>query len=216
ICINCECDLLDEERNICLSCLVKLPLTGFHKQEDNPVIRKFKGRSDLCFADAYTYYHRSGIMQKLIHQLKYRANHRIGIDLGERYGRVLSSVPDLKDVSHVIPVPIHKKKEKQRKYNQAAMIAKGISKQLKVSMLDRYLQKTTRSGSQTKKDVFERWQNTRSVFQINRKFQALETRHILLVDDVITTGATLCACVDVIKEMKDCKVSVAAIAFTAK
>lgn len=211
LCSACSKSLLKHEECICTSCLVHLPKTNFHKEIDNPASKIFWGRVAIDSVTAYYYFNKGGKIQSLIHKLKYRGNQEIGIYIGKLMGNELIRSEHFNKVNVVIPVPLHLKKKKKRGYNQSQLIAEGISFSMKIAHDYQSLYRKSFSESQTRKSRFKRWENVKEIFDVKNPDQ-LSGKHILLVDDVITTGATIEACASELLKIPGVKVSVAAIA----
>ncbi len=211
-CLTCGNSLYAGERIICTLCRYKLPVTNFHLLQDNPVSKSFWGRVQIESAASYLYFRKTGLTQKLIHHIKYRARKEVGVYLGELFGHELSSSQLFEGVELIIPVPLHKRKLKKRGFNQSELIAIGISKTFKKELDTNHLFRRTHSTTQTRKSRWERWQNVENIFGTNNP-KALENKHILLVDDVITTGSTLEACVYTLLQIQGVKVSIGTIAY---
>lgn len=214
ICSGCGNTLWQHEEVICRLCEFHLPKTRFHTYQDNPVARIFIGRVPVSSAMAFLYFHKGNTVQRLIHQLKYKGRKDIGVFLGklygaELYGSAFSDPPDL-----IVPVPLHRKKYMKRGYNQSEQFAIGLSEALHIPLNRHILTRTRFTETQTRKNRFLRWQNVRNIFEVNRPVQ-WKGMHILLVDDVVTTGATLEACAEALLSIPEVTVSVACIA-TAK
>ncbi len=212
---NCACCnqvLTRQENTICISCLVDLPSTNYHEDSDNSVARLFWGRVQLGFGISSYQFDQKGKIQKLIHQLKYKNNTAVGEILGVELAKDIARADFATGVDILIPVPIHDKKRKLRGYNQSEYIVNGMQKVLKTTTISfDNLVRVTNTDSQTKKSKFSRWENVASVFKV-KKTELFENKHLLIVDDVITTGATIEGCVAVLQEIKGVTVSVAAIA----
>ncbi len=204
--------LFNQENVICTKCLFHLPRTNFCFFQENPVFEIFKGRIDIFSATSFLFFNKGGKVQKLMHNLKYRGKKDVGIFLGTLLGRNLVKSPLFNTVDIVVPVPLHPLKRKKRGYNQSALIARGISDVLNIETIENNLIKIANTESQTKKKRFDRWENVKTSFIVKDK-SVLKNKHILLVDDVITTGATIEACVTVLKELENVKVSVASVAY---
>ena len=215
ICCGCGITLMRREAVICTWCLHHLPRTGFHLDDDNPVSRMFWGRAHIEMAASFLYFHKGSRVQHLIHQLKYKSKTEIGIRLGELYGHELIKSPLFAGISVIIPVPLHPRKKRKRGYNQSEVIARGISSVLKVPVDTKSLIRKTYTETQTRKTRFKRWENVKEVFVINNPGQ-IRGKHILLVDDVITTGATLEACANRVLEAEGTRVSIASVACALK
>lgn len=211
ICICCGNSLWKHERLICNACHFRLPRTQFHLEQDNPVSRVFYGRVRVESAAAYLLFNKGNKVQRIIHQLKYKGRKDVGIWLGEEYGRILRDSGFFSGIDLIIPVPLHKKKLMQRGYNQSDQFAIGLSKALKVPVENKLLVRTRATATQTRKGRYERWKNVEDLFTLVRPEQ-ISGAHILLVDDVITTGATLESCIMALSSSSGVRISVAAIA----
>jgi ComF family protein len=213
ICAACGNSLWKHERIICTFCQLHLPLTNFHLERDNPVSRIFWGRVRIESAASLYYFNKGNRVQHLIHQLKYKGRKDIGILLGQYYGPWLKNSPFFDTVSMIIPVPLYKKKLMQRGYNQSEQFALGLSGSMKVTVDAKAVSRTRDTETQTRKSRYRRWQNVDGLFVVNDPAR-LSGHHILLVDDVITTGATIEACIQALQDIPDVVISVATIAVT--
>ena len=211
LCAACGNRRYRNEKNICLSCLANLPLTHFHKDLENPVNKIFWGRVNIEFASAFLFFSVKGIVQHMIHQLKYKGNKDIGIYLGCLYGNVLKKEALFNRIDFIVPVPLHPDKLRKRGYNQSEMIALGLSQSMKKPVDTASFGRSVYTESQTKKGRYKRWENVDSIFKLTNE-SAFEGKHILLVDDVITTGATIEACAQEILKVKGARVTVVALA----
>jgi len=212
LCAACEQPLVRGENVICMSCGFKLPQTDFHLFEDNPVSRIFWGRVDLHAATSFLYFNKGGKVQHLIHELKYKGNKEVGIYLGQTLGRALKSKGLFQTVEVVIPVPLHPKKQQLRGYNQSEQITMGLAETMHVYHSVNNLFRNTFTETQTKKSRYNRWQNVSGKFSV-RYPNKLQGKHLLLVDDVLTTGATLEACAQELAKISGVKISVATLAY---
>lgn len=210
-CCACDTQLKKGEQTICLSCSIDLPLTGFHNYDDNPIAKRFWGRADITHATALYYFTKGGKVQHLVHQLKYNDRIDVGTLLGNNLGRELMQWPDHATIDMVVPVPLHPKKQHQRGYNQSDFLAQGIAEVMDIEFAPDLLARDTYTDSQTKKTREERWLNVKDVFSVKQLDKA-QGKHILLVDDVMTTGATLEACASKLLQLPNTKVSIATIA----
>jgi len=211
ICICCGNSLWKHEKLICNACHFRLPRTRFHLDPDNPVSRVFYGRVRVESAAAYLLFNKGSKVQRIIHQLKYKGRKDVGVWLGEEYGQILKASPLFNGIDLIIPVPLHKKKLMQRGYNQSDQFAIGLSKALKVPVENKLLVRNRATSTQTRKGRYERWKNVEDLFSLVRPERITGAR-ILLVDDVVTTGATLESCIMALQRAPGVKVSVAAIA----
>ena len=211
VCINCGNSLVTHESIICTFCAVKLPVTNFHKDPVNDMAKALWGRVNIDFATAFLYFRKSGITQKLLHQLKYKGRQDIGINLGNRFGNHLKENRFVSSADYLMPVPLHISKKKARGFNQSQLICEGLSQSLGIPVSDNNLMRISYTDTQTRKKRFERWLNVSEKFILNEPEQ-LEGKRILLVDDVFTTGATMEACCHALNEVKDISVGVASLA----
>jgi ComF family protein len=212
LCLACGRQLTRGEEHICTYCFFHLPKTWFHNDAENPVFRSFWGRVDVEMAAAYLFFNKGNQVQKLMHSLKYKGDKELGIYLGRLYGVELSQSDHYSGVDVIIPVPLHHKKLRQRGYNQSEMIGIGLAKSLNVEMNPNILKRAASTQTQTRKNRFQRWQNVESSFMVKKKEMAVD-KHLLLVDDVVTTGATLEACASSLLAIEGVKVSCCAIAW---
>ncbi|MFA5416982.1 MAG: ComF family protein [Bacteroidales bacterium] len=212
LCAACGQPLVRNEKVICIACSYNLPRTDFHRFDDNPVSRIFWGRVNLHSATSFLYFNKGGKVQHLIHQLKYKGNKEVGLHLGAMLGTDLKSDGLMKDIEVIIPVPLHPKKQHLRGYNQSDQIAKGISEAMAIPYSIHNLIRNTFTESQTKKSRYSRWQNVSGKFTVLFPHK-LEGKHVLLVDDVLTTGATLEACAQELAGVSGIKISVATLAY---
>jgi len=211
VCYACSHLLTDNERHICTACRHHLPVTNYHFENDDSVEKVFYGRVKLEHATALLKFQKKGMVQHLLHNLKYRGHETIGKVLGEWLGNELKTVEAYKYIDVVIPVPLHKRKLRKRGYNQVDQFGKAIAKALNAQYMDAVLLKTTTTGTQVFKKRIARWRDPDAIFTIENK--ALITgKHLLLVDDIITTGATIEACANVLNKAKAIKISVATMA----
>jgi len=214
ICAACGNPLLKKETIICLSCEYHLPRTNYHLYSENPVNQILLGRIPLENCAAFLHFNKGNIVQKLIHQLKYKGRKDIGIYLGKQYGLDLKSSLLFQSVQIIIPVPLHTKRMKQRGYNQSEQFAIGLGETMNILVHTNALFRNKETETQTKKSRFLRWKNVKEVFMVS-DIKSLEMKHILLVDDVITTGATIESCVNTLLQVPGIRISVVAIAATA-
>tara|TARA_R110002167_G_scaffold69375_4_gene195501 strand:- start:11925 stop:12602 length:678 start_codon:yes stop_codon:yes gene_type:complete len=211
VCYACHNLLNDNEHAVCTNCRNELPVTNFHFNNDDTVLKVFYGRVKIENATALLRFEKKGIVQQLIHGLKYKGHESIGVFLGDWLGGELKTVKIYNSIDIVIPVPLHQKKLKKRGYNQVAKFAQHIANALEVSYRDDILLKVTNTESQVLKQRLARWNNTNELFLLENK-QDIANKHILLVDDLITTGATMEACITVLNQAENIKISVVSMA----
>jgi ComF family protein len=209
-CAACGINLLRNEHFLCSRCLAKLPRTRFHSDPENPVCRLFWGRVYVTRATAFFYYLRGSRYQSLIHKLKYKGKKEIGYELGRMLGSELLVSREWNSVQVVVPVPLHPHREKKRGYNQAFWIAKGVAEAMHLPVSEGNLIRAVETSTQTKKGRYERFENVDEIFRITET-SLLEGKHILLVDDVITTGSTTEACANTLLRVNGTRVSIAAL-----
>lgn len=210
-CLACGNNLFRNEHIICTSCLFHLPKTNYHLEKDNPISQTFWGRTQINTAAAYYYFSKAGKVQHLVHQLKYKGKKEVGIYIGELYGKELMNTESFGKTDVIIPVPLHPKKEKKRGFNQSEVFAIGLSSSMKLPIDTTSLIRTFASETQTKKTRFKRWENVKEIFSL-QDAEKLKNKHILLVDDVITTGATIEACANLLNTIEGVTINIASIA----
>ena len=210
ICVCCSSGLTQGENHICSHCLYELPVTDFHKDVENPVEQVFWGRADVKYATACYFYRKGNRIQQLMYEIKYKGQKDIGLILGRQMGVKLQGT-GFEEVDVIVPVPLHPAKFRKRGYNQSEWIARGIAQSLDKPVNTDTLIRLQQTGSQTRKKRFERWENVHSGFGIVN--EALSGKHVLLVDDVLTTGATLEACIHTVCRLPGTMVSIATLAY---
>ena len=211
-CPACSKPLKDWEECLCLVCLAQLPVTHFDRDPDNPLAEMFWGRVKLFQAVAWFYFRKGSIYQDALHKLKYNDRPDIGFSLGKQYGYELYQSREFINPDILVPVPLNPKKLRKRGYNQSEAIAKGLSVGLRIPLINNVLHRPIATSTQTRKSRYERYLNVTGKFKINNP-AILENRHVLLIDDVITTGATLEACAEELLACPGVSVSVAALAW---
>ncbi|PHI21410.1 phosphoribosyltransferase [Lewinellaceae bacterium SD302] len=196
LCPGCDRSLSGNlsDQYLCLACTAELPFTNLHELVENPVTDKFAGRLRLRFGASMLYYRSGSLTQRMIVGFKYQKRSDIAVGLGRLYGQELREVDVLKDLAGIIPVPLHPSRFRQRGYNQAEKIATGLAESMNVAVLKKALKRNTFEVSQTKKGKEERFTNVEETFSAGAT--DLNDQHVLLVDDVLTTGATLEACAE--------------------
>ncbi len=212
ICVGCGSDFVDKDAFLCLECINDLPHTNFARHANNPAEVMFWGRVPIVAVMCELYFSKVSMMQNLIHEFKYKGNQDLGIFLGNLIGKSLINSNRFKDINLLIPIPLFMEKEKRRGYNQAKILCDGISQVTKLPIITKdNVVRIVNTQTQTKKKRLQRWKNVDKTFRV-LKPKELEGKHVLLVDDVITTGATLEACASEIIKIKDTKVSIATLA----
>lgn len=212
LCSGCGKNLFKNESVICTDCIYNLPYTNYHLDAENQVAKQFWGRVPFNSAGAFLHFLKGSRVQNLMHQLKYNNKPEVAFKLGEMYGTQVASSAPFKGIDVIIPVPLHPAKQKKRGYNQSEYLAQGLSHSLNIQV-NRNLYRNVFTETQTRKSRFVRSENMKDVFVVSEQ-QDLENTHVLLVDDVVTTGATLEACALELLKIKGLELSIATIAFT--
>ena len=215
VCNGCGSDILSEESLLCMRCITEMPETYFHLHANNPVEKIFWGRLPLISATAQYYFTKESLMQRLIHQLKYKGNKELGKQLGRLMGNDLQQTNRFKNIDALIPLPLFPAKEKRRGYNQATVLCEGIAELMNIEILRDVIIRIQHTETQTKKGRMERWQNMEGKFDL-LKPEKIQHKHVLLVDDVITTGATLEACGQEILGTSNTKLSIATLCYASR
>jgi ComF family protein len=214
-CVACECVLNAYEEDICLDCKNELPRTDFHLHPNNPVFKIFWARLPLVSATAYFYFSKESRVQKVLHHIKYYGYKELGHEVGKWFGNDLSKNPELTEsLDYIIPIPLHPKKLKTRGYNQSEVLAAGMAESMNKQLESENLTRNIYTSTQTRKSRYKRWENVKDIFKIHNT-KKFENKHILLVDDVITTGSTIEACCLTLMQCKNIKISVASIAYAS-
>jgi ComF family protein len=212
LCSACGESLVANEKLICTDCLYNLPFTNFHLQPDNIVAQQFWGKINLQAAYALYYFAKGGKVQNLMHHFKYKDMHQIGNLLGSIAGGQLAKNDVFNSVDFIIPVPLHKSRLKQRGYNQSACFADGLAQKLNGTVEINNLVRIRATETQTHRSRFARFENMQEVFTVNDPAKLVD-KHVLLVDDVVTTGSTLEACGIQLLNIPGLKLSIATIAY---
>ncbi|NGY36484.1 ComF family protein [Flavobacterium sp. XN-5] len=211
VCSGCNSFLMKNEKVICTLCRHDTPLTNHHLTIENEAFKKFYGRFPLEYASAFLYFHKKGIVQELIHKLKYKGHEDIGAVLGNWYAEDLKAIEILKTADVIIPVPLHKRKFRERGYNQVTTFGLALSTELNMPYNDSILFRTTYSKTQSKKNLLDRSEGIDTVFNV--AFDEKDhNKHYLLIDDVITTGATLEACSRALLKIPGARISIVCMA----
>ncbi len=211
VCSGCSSFLLSNENVICTVCRHDIPLTNHHLNPENDAFKKFYGRIPVIHTSALFYFHKKGIVQELIHNLKYKGHEEIGIVLGEWYAEDLKNIELLESVDEIIPVPLHPKKLKERGYNQVTAFGTALSTSLNLDYNDSLLIRNVYSKTQSKKTLLGRTEGIETIFDVSFT-EKNHNKHFLLIDDVITTGATLEACSRALLKIPGAKISIVCMA----
>ena len=213
-CLVCGKTLLEGEEYLCFHCLSNMPRTHLYLHKDNEMEKELWGKFPIERASAYLYYSKGGDVKKLLTDLKYRGNADLGCFLGRCMTREMLSSGFFQGIDGIIPVPLHPRKQKIRGYNQSIMLANGISSVTNIPVWNDLLVRTQYTQTQTRKGSYERWLNVKDMFECTSP-DRLRGKHVLLVDDVFTTGATLVACADAFRQIPDLRFSVLTLALAS-
>jgi ComF family protein len=209
-CVVCDDLLRKHEKSLCTNCLLDLPRTEFHDDRENFVEQLFWGKVKLELATSYLNFVKGGKVQQIMHKFKYKGYKEVGENLGKRFGAELKKT-EFAAIDAIVPVPLHKKKLKKRGYNQSEYLARGLAQSLQKPVISNVLIRNKFTETQTKKSKFDRWQNVSDIFIVNDNNQ-FEGKHILIVDDVVTTGSTLEVAAAEILKCNNTRVSIATLA----
>jgi len=212
VCNGCSALLTTNETTICAMCRHNLPLTNHLQIQHNETLAKFYGKLPVEYAASVAYFHKEGVLQHLIHNLKYKGAQDVGAYFGEFYAGEIRKFKRFDEAEIVIPVPLHPKKMKQRGYNQVTTFGKSLAETLGKEFNETVLHRTRYSKTQTKKNIFGRTEIGTEIFEA-RFTEALHGKHFLIVDDVITTGSTLEACGKALLKIPGAKVSIVTIGY---
>ena len=210
LCEGCNKPLLSSESVLCISCNMEIPETGYHNIADNETALRFAGRVPFAHATSFAYFSNEGLLQHLVHGLKYLDKKETGYFLGRRLGASLKTTDWISTVDLIIPVLLHPAKKARRGYNQSMLIAEGMGGYLQIPVSDTVLARTRDTESQTHKTRAERVNNMTNAFKVRQK-GTLTGKHILICDDVLTTGATIEACALALLTEENIKISIATI-----
>jgi ComF family protein len=209
-CLGCGSDIIGKENLLCLQCINDLPHTYFASHANNPIEKIFWGRIPVQAAMSEFYFSKESIIQNIIHQFKYHGNREAGVYLGRFIGQSLKNTNRFLNIDFLVPVPLFAQKEFKRGFNQSALLCAGINEVTHTPVMAKNVIRIIPTETQTKKGRIKRWENVEKSFHVSEPDQ-LEGKHILLVDDVITTGATLEACAGEILKVKGIKISIATL-----
>ncbi len=213
-CIGCSKVLLEQEQHLCLNCQIELPLANFHHQVSNPLAKTFWGRVSIEQAFAFLIYKKAGLTKSIIQAIKYKGNKQLAIDLGKSYGNQIKEELKQLGVNGIIAVPLHPKRAKKRGFNQSELIVQGIAAVTQIQNISSCVKRKVHTSTQTAKSRIERWENVLDIYEIDMPLLEIsQHHHFLLVDDVITTGATIESLAKTLQQHTNCKISIAALAF---
>lgn len=210
-CVVCGNPLARSEECLCTLCNINLPRTNYHLRKDNPVEKMFWGKIPLERATCFFFYRKGSDFRLILHQLKYGGRKDIGMVMGRYMAAELLRSGFFEGVDVILPVPLHKKRQRMRGYNQSECLARGIAAVTGIPVDTELVVRRKNTETQTRKSSLERWENVQGIFALHRA-EALVSKHILIVDDVLTTGATVTECASSLAEMKDVRVSVLTLA----
>ena len=213
LCVICREALIENEKFFCFPCSLKLPRTDYHLIPENQAIDRLAGKVSLVRASSYFYYSKGGVAQKLVTEIKYKGNRNLGEWIGAYIAKDMILSDFFQDIDYLVPVPLHRSKEKKRGFNQAEKIAEGIAKVTKIPLDITNVFRGKANTSQTKKGVFDRWRNTVNLFEMNNP-ELFAGKHILLIDDVLTTGSTLESIAQSLLKSPEVKISILTLAIT--
>ena len=214
-CFGCNAHLIRGEQHLCTVCRNDLPLTDYTFNEENPIDRIFYGRINLKKASSFLFFTENGIVKQLIHHLKYKNQEQIGLFLGDWYGPILKNDNSLGEIDAVVPIPLHKKKLKKRGYNQVAKFSQRLAFHMNTEYVDHILIKTANTKTQTTKGRMGRWQGDRALYTLDDALY-FKNKNVLLVDDVITSGATMEIAAKALLETEGIKVHITSMAVVAQ
>lgn len=215
VCFGCNAHLNRGEQHLCTVCRNSMPLTEYTFNEENTLDRIFYGRIHIKKASSFLFFTENGIVKRLVHHLKYKNQEQIGVFLGDWYGQILKENGYLDGIDFVIPVPLHKKKMKQRGYNQVALFSEQIAFNIGAAYKDNLLIKTANTKTQTTKSRIGRWQDNKALYQLTDA-SLLKNKKVLLLDDVITSGATMEICAKALQEAEGITIYIASMAVVSQ
>lgn len=214
-CVVCDGPLCPGEQFVCTGCLAGLPRTDFHLRAEHPAEMVFRGRLPVEKASSFYYHHKGGDYNKIVYMLKYGHCREIGLVMGRIMAAELEKSGFFDGMDCIVPVPLHRSRERQRGYNQSEWIAKGISAVTGIPLRSGLLIRTVHSSTQTRKTPFEKWENVDGIFEV-APVEDLDGKHLLLVDDVLTTGSTLLSAARPLCDAVNVKVSMLTLAIASR
>jgi ComF family protein len=213
VCPGCGEELNESNQLVCLRCYHKLPETHFYNFSGNPIEKIFWGRVPIFAASCHYYFNKQSILQKIIHQFKYEGKRKVGEYFGKQMADALLQSDRFTTLDALVPLPLYARRQKERGYNQALVLCESIAERMKLPVLSNVMKRISATTTQTRKSRIDRWKNMEGKFQLVN-MDLLKNKHVLLVDDIITTGATLDACASELLLAQNIRISIAALAFT--
>ena len=213
LCIVCGEPLIESEKFFCFACFLKLPKTDYHLMPENQAFERLSGKIALEKASSYFYYSKGGVAQKLVAEIKYRGNQNLGEWMGGFLAKDMISSGFFDDIDYLLPVPLHRSKEKKRGFNQAEKIAAGIAQVTNIPVETTHVFRVKANTTQTRKGRFDRWKNARNLFSQENP-ELFNEKHVLIIDDVLTTGSTLEAVAQSLLQSQGVKISILTLAIT--
>ena len=213
VCAGCGSDVINIDHQLCLHCIADLPFTNFFEQTGNPVERKFYGRIPVINAASAYFFTKDSLIESLVYELKYKGNKAIGFYMGQMMGHLLQNNRRFNDVDIIVPLPLNARRLKKRGYNQSVMLSEGITSVWSKPIVTNAVIRKINTETQTHKGRITRWENMDGVFAVDEP-SLLQDKHVLLVDDIVTTGASLEACGAEILKVAGTKLSIATLAYT--
>lgn len=210
-CVVCGAPLAEGEEAICTHCNINMPRTNYHKVKDNFVERMFWGKIPLERATSYFFYRKGSDFRKILHQFKYGGRKELGAIMGRFMAAELATTDFFEGIDVIIPVPLHPRKRRARGYNQSEWIARGVSQVVGLPVDVSSVIREKHTDTQTRKSTYERWENVDGIFRL-RHPENFVGKHVLIIDDVLTTGSTTTACADVFHEVEGVRISVLTLA----
>ncbi len=213
VCIGCGTDVIEHDQVLCLQCFSDFPTTDYFMYTNNPVEQLFAGRILVQNAGSAFYFTKKSLLQNIIHEIKYKGNKEAALFIGKQTGLAIQQSNRFNNIDVIVPLPLSNRRQQERGYNQAALIAQGMADIIKKPVADQVVIRKLNTATQTGKDRSHRWQTMQYAFDLTNT-ELLRGKHVLLVDDIITTGATLESCGEVILSLPDTRLSIATVAHT--
>lgn len=213
LCVACGKRLLKGEEGLCLSCSSSLPYTYIYNKEGNEMEQCFWGRFPIVRASSLFYYTKGGNVARVLYAMKYHNRKRLCVKMGEWLGHALHPSGFFEGIDCLLPVPLFRSRQRERGYNQSELLAQGIARKTHLPLCNNALYRVRNNATQTHKSGYARWQNVQGLFRLTPGAGCLKGKHILLVDDVLTTGATLVACADALSTIEGIRISIVTLAW---